>query len=51
MLSWDAVLKVLHDYGPWGIVLVVAIYVIVNGEIRLHYIYKRRGGKKGDDHK
>ena len=33
----ELLLKVLHDYGAAGLLLVVAVYVLLKGQIDFHY--------------
>jgi hypothetical protein len=41
----DSLIKVLNQYGPWGLILVVIIYILIKGEIAFRY---PRPEKKGE---
>jgi hypothetical protein len=33
----EALLKILSDYGPWGLVLIVLIYILIKGQFTFRY--------------
>lgn len=33
----ESLLKILSNYGPWGLVLVVLIYILLKGQITFKY--------------
>jgi hypothetical protein len=33
----EALLKILGDYGPWGLVLIVLIYILIKGQFTFRY--------------
>lgn len=39
-------MKFLTDYGGWGLLLVVVIYIIINGEILFRYGHKKPRNKR-----
>jgi hypothetical protein len=51
MPSLDVVLKALHDYGLWGVVVAVLVFMLLNGEILFRYGHRRRKNKNNNDHR
>ena len=37
MFDFADLVKILSTYGPWGLLLMVFIYIIVKGEISFRY--------------
>ena len=37
MPGLNEIYKILSDFGPWGLILIVLIYVILKGQIEFHY--------------
>lgn len=33
----ETLLKILSDYGPWGLVLIVLIYILIKGQFTFRY--------------
>jgi hypothetical protein len=43
MFDLNEIYKILSTFGPWGLILIVLIYIILKGQISFHY--PRRGNK------
>jgi hypothetical protein len=43
MLDLGEIYKILSTFGPWGLILIVLIYILVKGQIA--FTYPRRGKK------
>lgn len=39
----ETLLKILSNYGPWGLILIVLIYILLKGQ--LTFRYPRSNGK------
>lgn len=37
MLEVGELLRVLSRYGPWGLILIVAVYILLRGQIAFRY--------------
>ena len=37
MLDLGGMYKILSTFGPWGLVLIVFIYIVLKGQITFHY--------------
>jgi hypothetical protein len=33
----ETLLKILNDYGPWGLILIVMIYILLKGQFTFRY--------------
>lgn len=49
MPNLDVVFKALHDYGLWGVVVAVLVFMLLNGEILFRYGHRKRKNKKDND--
>jgi len=37
MLDLGGLYKIMSTFGPWGLVLMVLIYIVLKGQIAFHY--------------
>jgi hypothetical protein len=37
MLDLGEIYKIMSTFGPWGVILVVLIYLLLRGQISFHY--------------
>jgi hypothetical protein len=37
MLNLSQIYKILSTFGPWGLILVVLIYIVLKGQFSFHY--------------
>jgi hypothetical protein len=42
----NSLLDVLREYGPWGLILVVVVYLLLKGQITFRYPRTERKAKK-----
>lgn len=37
MFDLGEISKIMSTFGPWGLILIVLIYVVLKGQITFHY--------------
>jgi hypothetical protein len=46
MLEFSDIYKILSTFGPWGLILIVVIYILLKGQIEFHYPRPEKKAKR-----
>lgn len=46
MSGLNEIYKILNTFGPWGLILIVLIYVVLKGQIEFHYPHPEDKSKR-----